>query len=88
MASVRLRCFAGAREAAGTGSADFYATTLGDLLAQASERFGEQFRLVLETSRVWVNGEEPGQGEARGRAEETELQDGDEIAILPPVSGG
>jgi molybdopterin converting factor small subunit len=37
---------------------------------------------VLDASRVWVNGEEPSAGGA------TPLQDGDEVAVLPPVSGG
>jgi molybdopterin converting factor small subunit len=37
---------------------------------------------VLDGSRVWVNGDEPAAGGA------TELEDGDEVAVLPPVSGG
>jgi len=37
---------------------------------------------VLESARVWVNGEEPEQGDA------TPLHDNDEVAVVPPVSGG
>jgi molybdopterin converting factor small subunit len=37
---------------------------------------------VLGSSRVWVNGEEPAEGLA------TALHDDDEVAVLPPVSGG
>jgi len=37
---------------------------------------------VLERARVWVNGDEPVDGVA------TPLHDDDEVAVLPPVSGG
>jgi len=80
--AVALRLFAQAREAAGTASSDWPPSTLGDLLAAASTRYGADFVAVLETARVWVNGEEPADGDA------TPLADGDEVAVLPPVSGG
>jgi MoaD family protein len=79
---VRLRLFAGAREAAGRTEDSFDAATLGDALARAREAYGEPFVSVLGTARVWVNGDEPADGDA------TPLHDGDEVAILPPVSGG
>ncbi len=44
--------------------------------------YGAEFAAVLDGSRVWVNGDEPEAGVA------TELADGDEVAVLPPVSGG
>ncbi len=55
---------------------------LGDLLDRARARYGEQFAAVLGNARVWINGDEPLAGDA------TELHDGDEVAVLPPVSGG
>jgi len=80
--AVALRLFAQAREAAGTASSDWPASTLDALLAAASARYGADFVAVLGTARVWVNGEEPPLGGA------TLLADGDEVAVLPPVSGG
>lgn len=82
MPAVRLRCFAAAREAAGTTEATFDAATLGDLLGQARERYGERFAAVLAAARIWVNGDEPADGDR------TALALGDEVAVLPPVSGG
>jgi molybdopterin synthase sulfur carrier subunit len=79
---VRLRLFARAREAAGTSGAELEATTLAALLAEACATYGEEFAAVLASSRVWVNGDDPVDGDA------TTLTDGDEVAVLPPVSGG
>jgi MoaD family protein len=77
-----LRLFAQAREAAGRVDDTFEAATLGELLAAAGSRYGAPFRAVLETARVWVNGDEPEQGD------DTPMRDGDEVAVIPPVSGG
>lgn len=80
MAEVTLRLFASAREAAGTGSATIAGTTVGEALAAAASRFGVDFAQVLAGSRCWLNGE-PTDPDAV-------LTDGDELAVLPPVSGG
>jgi molybdopterin synthase sulfur carrier subunit len=80
--SITLRLFARAREAAGTSTAELQAATLGELLDHARATYGAEFAAVLDASRVWVNGDEPADGDA------TPLQDGDEVAVLPPVSGG
>lgn len=75
-----LRLFAAAREAAGTGAAEIAGSTVDDVLAEATRRFGDTFAAVLATSKVWVNGEEVSRTTAVG--------DNDEVAVLPPVSGG
>ena len=83
--TVVLRLFAAAREAAGRSRDDLDLATgasLRDALGVATERYGDGFRDVLATSRVWVNGDEPTAGL------DTALRDHDEVAVLPPVSGG
>jgi molybdopterin converting factor small subunit len=51
-------------------------------MTAAGSVYGEPFRTVLASARVWVNGDEPEQGD------DTPLRDGDEVAVIPPVSGG
>ena len=75
-----LRLFAVAREAAGTGRADVPGSTVAAVLAEAVRRYGDGFAEVLDTSRVWRNGE-PAEGDEP-------VTDTDEVAVLPPVSGG
>lgn len=75
-----LRLFAAAREAAGTGREVVSGATVGEVLADASRRYGERFTTVLAGSRVWVNGEPA--------TDDTRVGDVDEVAVLPPVSGG
>jgi molybdopterin converting factor small subunit len=75
-----LRLFASAREAAGTGRDVVPGTTVGEVLDGATARYGPAFASVLAEARVWCNGEP---------VERTErVQDADEVAVLPPVSGG
>ncbi len=80
MPVVTIRLFAGAREAAGIGSTQTEATSVAEALDWAKASFGEDFSAVLTASRVWLNGEPALDG--------TQLNSGDEIAVLPPVSGG
>jgi molybdopterin synthase sulfur carrier subunit len=82
MAQVRLRLFAAARDVAGRASDDLEASTVGEALDIARARFGDDFAAVVATARVWVNGDEPEGGDA------APLRDGDEVAVIPPVSGG
>jgi len=78
MAHVKL--FASARQAAGTSSEEIAGRTVDEVLQKAAERFGAEFVAVMKTCRVWLNGEEAVGTTAVGEA--------DEVAILPPVSGG
>lgn len=75
-----LRLFASAREAAGTGRDRIDGPTVADVLAAAGTRYGDDFRQVLATCRVWVNGE--------AAMDDTVVHEDDEVAVLPPVSGG
>lgn len=75
-----LRLFAQAREAAGVGRADIDGDTVGAVVAAACERFGEAFASVAGTSRVWLNGQPA--------SHDDPVAPGDEVAVLPPVSGG
>lgn len=81
---ITLRLFAQARESAGTSRLELdqgvVGGTVGDVLDEAVNRFGRPFADVVAGSRVWVN------GSPAERA--TTVDAGDEVAVLPPVSGG
>jgi molybdopterin converting factor small subunit len=83
--TISLRLFAAARVAAGRGEDTFDlpdGATVADVLAAAVVRYGEPFADVLSTARVWINGDEPAGGTI------APVRGGDEVAVLPPVSGG
>ena len=77
---AQLRLFASAREAAGTSKDAFDGATVADILAAATHRYGSEFAQVLTTCRVWVNGNDV--------PVDTAVGPNDEVAVLPPVSGG
>jgi sulfur-carrier protein len=77
---ARLRLFGPAREAAGTATCELPGTTVAEVLAGATARFGEDFARVLDRAKVWVNGTE--------FPPEHPVGPDDEVAVLPPVSGG
>jgi len=75
-----LRLFANLRETAGTTSVEIGGSTVGEVLDGAVADYGPAFAAGLETAQVWVN------GDPADRA--SPVKDGDEIAVIPPVSGG
>ena len=80
MGVVVLRLFASAREAAGTGRDELPGPTVGAVLAAAGVRYGEPFRTLVESCAIWRNGEPCDPSDP--------VSDADEVAVLPPVSGG
>jgi sulfur-carrier protein len=76
----RLRLFGPAREAAGTATCVVSGRCVGQVIEEAQQRFGEQLSSVMGYSRIWVNGDEA--------QPDTPVGEDDEIAIIPPVSGG
>lgn len=75
-----LRLFANLKESAGTDRVEIEGATVGDVLTAANEQFGDQFLQGAVAAGVWLNGE-PTETSAA-------VSDRDEIALIPPVSGG
>lgn len=75
-----LRLFAAARTAAGTARDLVPGGTVDEVLAVATARYGDGFAAVLPSCAVWLNGT-PADGSDL-------VVDADEVAVLPPVSGG
>jgi len=78
--TIDVRLFAALRELAGTSRLKATGRTVGDLADAVSAGRGERFAAIVGVSTFVVN------GERADRA--TAVADGDEVAILPPVSGG
>jgi sulfur-carrier protein len=77
---AQLRLFAQAREAAGVSQAQCDGATVHEVMQNAIAMFGPAFAEVVQMSKVWVNGEEV--------PREHIVHNNDEVAVLPPVSGG
>jgi molybdopterin synthase sulfur carrier subunit len=77
---AQLLLFASAREAAGRARDNFQGATVAEVLTAAKHRFGPSFESVLASCTIWLNGEECEPHSPVGEA--------DEVAVLPPVSGG
>lgn len=76
-----LRLFATIRVAAGgEGRSTVEGGTVAEVIESAIERYGPGFAELVPICRVWVNGQSADPGTVVGAA--------DEVALLPPVSGG
>jgi molybdopterin synthase sulfur carrier subunit len=78
--TIRVRLFASLRELAGSGEVSAGGTTVGEVADELTARFGERFSGIAGVSSYVVNGDRA--------TRETPVAEGDEVAILPPMSGG
>ena len=75
-----VRFFGPARAAAGESATTVDASTVVGALAELRSRYDASFAALLDASKVWVDGEPAAPDRALGPD--------DELAVLPPVSGG
>lgn len=78
--TIRVRLFAALRDEAGASVVEAEGRTAGELADALGLRFGERFASIAAVGSLVVNGE-------RARRD-TPVAEGDEVALLPPVSGG
>jgi len=78
--TVHVRLFAALREEAGISTLEVEGSTPAEVELALGRRFGERFARIASAGQVVVNGERA--------TRDTPLADGDEVALLPPVSGG
>jgi diacylglycerol kinase family enzyme/molybdopterin converting factor small subunit len=77
---ARVRLFAALREIAGTSELDAPGSTPRELVLALGEKFGGRFEEIARAGSVVIDGE---------RAEwDARLEGEEEVALLPPVSGG
>jgi MoaD family protein len=77
---IRVRLFAALRESAGSSWVEVEASDVGGVIDGLAARFGPEFERIANAGKAVVDGETVG----RDRA----LAPGEEVALLPPVSGG
>jgi molybdopterin converting factor subunit 1 len=78
--TIHVRLFAALRELAGTSKLDTSGHTVGEISDALAAEHGERFAQIAAVSSFVVNGDRA--------SRDTVIADGDEVAILPPVSGG
>jgi len=77
---MKVRLFAALREIAGDSFVEARGHTFGEIVDDLSARYGERFAQIADVGSFVINGERA--------SRETPIAEGDEIALLPPVSGG
>jgi len=77
---IRVRLFAALREIAGASHVEASGRTVGEVVDDLSSRYGERFSKIASVGSFVVNGERA--------SRVTVLAEGDDVAVLPPVSGG
>jgi MoaD family protein len=80
MTVVKVRLFAALRELACASEVEAEADTVAEVIEVLSARYGERFSRIVEVGSAVVDGERVDR--------ETVMTDGQEVALLPPVSGG
>lgn len=80
MTSVNVRLFASLRDLAGDASVQAEGETVGEVLAALCRRYGERFEAIARSGSVVVDGERA--------VPDHRLAGDEEVAILPPMSGG
>lgn len=78
--TIRVRLFAALRDEAGSAVVEAEGATAGEVADALAERYGERFARIASAGQVVVNGERA--------TRDTAVTEGDELALLPPVSGG
>lgn len=77
---ARILLLGPAHDVAGLREDVIDAPTIEAVLREAGARYGVPFEKLLDVSQVWLNGAPADRS--------TRVGDYDEIAVLPPVSGG
>jgi MoaD family protein len=78
--TIRVRLFAALRDEASASVVEAEGRTAGELSDALGLRYGERFAAIAAAGSLVVNGERAHR--------DTPVVDGDEVALLPPVSGG
>jgi MoaD family protein len=77
---TRVRVFAALRELAGASEVESSGSTVGEIVDELERRYGQRFGRIARAGSAVVDGERA--------LLDREVREGEEVALLPPVSGG